>query len=85
MCNSNLSVMTKNDDLGHQHEEDAMGIYKFRGILKGTDTPIYYKPKKIARHSSWGPFFIYYWNGGWKITVRNLEISCTTAKIPVYQ
>ena len=68
MCNSNLSVMTTNDDLGHQHEEDAMGIYKFRGILKGTDTPIYYKPKKTLR--SWGPFFIYYWNGGWKITVR---------------
>ena len=85
MCNSNLRVMLTNDDSPHQHVEDAMGIYKFRGILKGTDTPIYYKPKKIARHSSWGPFFIYYWNGGWKITVRNLENSCTTTKIPLYQ
>ena len=83
MCNSNLSVMKTNDDLLHQHEEDAMGIYKFRGIMKGTDTPIYYKPKNIA--ATWGPFFISYWNGGWKITVRNLENSCTTAKIPVYQ
>ena len=54
MCNSNLSVMKTNDDLLHQHEEDAMGIYKFRGILKGTDTPIYYKPKNIA--ATWGPF-----------------------------
>ena len=79
MCNSNLSVMQTNDDLLHQHEEDAMGIYKFRGVLKGTDTPIYYKPKNIA--ATWGPFFISYWNGGWKITVRNLENSCNTAKM----
>ena len=82
MCNSNLSVTQTNNEFIHLHEQDAMGIYKFRGVLKDTDTPIFYKP--MIKGAGFGPFFIYYWDGAWKITVRHLGNSCMITKIPSY-